>query len=124
MTKDIWHTEDEKPVSGLGMIVYYSKEYDEELLVGYYNTEYEEFRPLDEYYCEEKTVKKWCYVDDLLACEQELNRTRKALDYATEMLERIAVSPETMLEPEKIVPQLAGQALEQIESITKAKEQQ
>lgn len=45
---------------------------------------------------------------------QELITTRKALDYATEMLTRIAVSPETMLEPEKIVPQLAGLALEQI----------
>ena len=53
-----------------------------------------------------------------------LDRTRKALDYATTMLTRISVSPETMLEPEKIVPQLAGQAIEQIESITKAKEQQ
>ena len=50
---------------------------------------------------------------------QKLITTRKALDYTTTMLERIAVSPETMLEPEKIVPQLAGQALEQIESITK-----
>ena len=50
---------------------------------------------------------------------QELITTRKALDYATETLTRISISPETMLEPEKIVPQLAGQALEQIESITK-----
>lgn len=40
-----------------------------------------------------------------------------ALDYATEMLTRIAVSPETMLEPEKIVPQLAAQAIEKINEI-------
>lgn len=55
---DIWHTADEKPNDGVGMVVYYSKEYDEELLVGYYNTEYEDFRPLDEYYCEEKNGQK------------------------------------------------------------------
>lgn len=52
---------------------------------------------------------------------QELITTRKALDYAITMLERIAVSPETMLEPEKIIPQLAGQALERIKEITKGK---
>lgn len=45
-----------------------------------------------------------------------LINTKKKLDYATTMLERIAVSPETMLEPEKIIPQLAAQALEQIEN--------
>ena len=49
-------------------------------------------------------------------------RTRNALDYATEMLTRIAVSPETMLEPEKIVPQLAGQAIEQINEIKGGKD--
>lgn len=54
--------------------------------------------------------------------KKELDRTRKALDYATTMLERIAVSPETMLEPEKIVPQLAGQALEQINKIKGGKD--
>lgn len=101
--KSIWHTEDEKPNDGFGMVVYYSKEYDEELLVGYYNTEYEDFRPLDEYYCEEKTVKKWCYLNDLLALETEnkdlsdkigkleteLERTRKALDVAVDALKGI-----------------------------------
>lgn len=45
---------------------------------------------------------------------QALIDTKKKLDYAITMLERIAVSPETMLEPEKIIPQLAAQAIEQI----------
>ena len=66
----------------------------------------------------ENIYTKTCRMDKEFA-EEVLDRTRKALDYATEILTRIAVSPETMLEPEKIVPQLAGQALEQIESITK-----
>ena len=46
--------------------------------------------------------------------EKELADTKEKLDYAITMLERIAVSPETMLEPEKIIPQLAAQAIEQI----------
>lgn len=29
-----------------------------------------------------ENVKKWCYLDDLLALETELERTRKALDVA------------------------------------------
>lgn len=28
----------------------------------------------------------WCYLDDLLACEQELDRTRKALDVAVDAI--------------------------------------
>lgn len=101
--KSIWHTADEKPNDEIGMVVYYSKEYDGELLVGYYNTEYEDFRPLDEYYCEEKTVKKWCYLNDLLALETEnkdlsdkigkleieLDRTRKALEIAVDALKEL-----------------------------------
>lgn len=43
-----------------------------------------------------------------------LERTRKALDIAVDVLTRIAVSPETMMEPEKVVPQLADLALKQI----------
>lgn len=43
-----------------------------------------------------------------------LVRTRKALDVAVDVLTRITVSPETMMEPEKVVPQLADLALEQI----------
>lgn len=31
-----------------------------------------------------ENVKKWCYLDDLLACEQELIRTHKALDKGME----------------------------------------
>lgn len=45
---------------------------------------------------------------------QTLIDTKKKLDYAITMLERIAVSPETILEPEKIIPQLAAQAIDQI----------
>ena len=36
---------------------------------------------------------KWAYLDDLIACEQELIRTRKALDVAKDGLQRIADAP-------------------------------
>nr|DAI32330.1 MAG TPA: restriction alleviation protein [Caudoviricetes sp.] len=48
---------------------------------------------------------------------QELIRTRKALGIAVDVLTRITVSPETMMEPEKVVPQLADLALEQITAL-------
>ena len=48
---------------------------------------------------------------------QELIRTRNALDIAVDVLTRITVSPETMMEPEKVVPQLADLALKQITAL-------
>lgn len=48
---------------------------------------------------------------------QELIRTRKALEIAVDMLTRITVSPETMMEPEKVVPYLADLALKQITAL-------
>ena len=57
----------------------------------------------------------------MLKTTEKLERTRKALDVAVDMLTRIAVSPETMMEPEKVVPQLADLALEQITAILENK---
>lgn len=69
----------------------------------------------DEYFCENydcpQTSLTWVGTSSLW---KALSDTKKKLDYAIAMLERIAVSPETMLEPEKIIPQLAAQAIEQI----------
>lgn len=36
-----------------------------------------------------KDIIAWCYLDDLLACEKELIRTRKALEVAWDGLEKI-----------------------------------
>ena len=49
--------------------------------------------------------------------QHELIRTKKQLEIAVDMLTRIVVSPETMMEPEKVVPQLADLALEQITAL-------
>lgn len=35
------------------------------------------------------SIIKWAYFDDLLACDQELDRTRKALDVAVDALKEI-----------------------------------
>lgn len=43
--------------------------------------------------------------------------TYKALRIAVDMLTRISVSPETMMEPEKVVPHLADLALKQITAL-------
>lgn len=46
--------------------------------------------------------------------EIENYKLKKQLEIAVDALNRISVSPETMMEPEKIVPQLASLALDQI----------
>ena len=58
-----------------------------------------------------------CYFQGDGILWQELIRTRNALDIAVDVLTRITVSPETMMEPEKVVPQLADLALKQITAL-------
>lgn len=48
--------------------------------------------------------------------------TYKALRIAIDVLKRISVSPETMMEPEKVVPYLADLALEQITALEQKEE--
>lgn len=43
-----------------------------------------------------ENVKKWCYLDDLLALESELDRTRKALNVAVDELTKIKVAAESV----------------------------
>lgn len=72
---------------------------------------------------------EWAYLDDLLACEQELDRTRKALDAAVDALKEISLKYQNELD-KPVAPakwfsaatdmcDFADNALEQIESITK-----
>ena len=71
---------------------------------------------LNSYACTDLTCKGY-FMTATKDIWQELIRTRKALDVAVDALTRIAVSPETMMEPEKVVPQLADLALEQITAL-------
>lgn len=72
---DIWHTTKEKPMLHRDVILCgngWSMPID--IIPETVNT-----------ICWEN-VEKWCYLDDLLACEQELDRTRKALGQAKKAL--------------------------------------
>lgn len=96
MSKDIWHTSNEKPEQ----LRYYLEEYDKfSDGIGYLvNKRYGVGDTIDDL-----TTKRWCYVDDLLALETEnkdlsdkigkleteLHRTRKALDYCINELDTI-----------------------------------
>lgn len=57
----------------------------------------------------------WCYLDDLLACEQELERTRKALDVIKKEIEHYTLEQELQGICTKSL--IAEQALEQITSL-------
>ena len=75
MSKDIWHTTKEKPMMNRDIILCgdgWSMSID--IIPETVNT-----------ICWEN-VEKWCYLDDLLAIETELDRTRKALDVAVDAL--------------------------------------
>ena len=83
MSKDIWHKagfheaiDDKLKVSKDGKWVYWT-------MYGW-NIAGEDVHDIG---CE------WAYLDDLLACEQELDRTRKALDLAVDALQKIADAP-------------------------------
>ena len=73
MSKDIWHTSKEKPEQ----LRYYLEEYDKfSDGIGYLvNKRYGVVDTIDDL-----TTKRWCYLDDLLALETDLDRTRKALE--------------------------------------------
>lgn len=82
MSKDIWHTSKEKPEQ----FRYYLEEYDRfSNGIGYLiNKRYGGGNTIDDL-----TTKRWCYVDELLALETELDRTRKALDVAVDKLKGV-----------------------------------
>lgn len=59
---------------------------------------------------------QWAYVDDLLACEQELDRTRKALDVAIDAMKK---SNEIVYSAYGSPLKTLKDTLEQINKITK-----
>lgn len=93
MSKDIWHTSNEKPDQSRYYIEEYDRFSDE---IGYLiNKRYGVVNTIDDL-----TTKRWCYLDDLMALETEnkdlsdkigkleteLDRTRKALEIAVDAL--------------------------------------
>lgn len=75
MVKDIWHTADEMPPEDSYVVV---KLHSGKCEVGF------------EFEYDFDNIKEWAFFDDLLACEQELIRTRKASVVALDWLEQVA----------------------------------
>lgn len=90
MSKDIWHNADIKPEPFKTFVFKTDKGNTcSDMLStnsGWNPILLPEFYSMDDFDKAER-ITKWCYLDDLLACEQELDRTRKALDEAIDELE-------------------------------------
>ena len=82
MSKDIWHTPPEQPdpFKSWNVLVVYEANDRKEIM---YSTQF--IHATDGMY-----VNRWCYLDDLLTLETELERTRKALDVAVVALKFVA----------------------------------
>ena len=78
MSKDIWHTAKEKPMLHRDII----------LCGNGWSMAIDIIPETVNNICWEN-VEKWCYLEDLLALETKLERTRKALDVALDKLKRI-----------------------------------
>ena len=114
MTKDIWHTTKEKPMlqrdvilcgDGWSMAIDIIPETVNNICWG--------------------NVEKWCYIDDLLALETELERTRKALDVAVDKLKGIKAyyddsyaDPHAFVNWHIVAQRLANDADDAIKAIT------
>ena len=64
-------------------------------------------------------IIKWAYLDDLLACEQELDRTRKALDVAVDALREIHLPKQWC--PVFTEQEIAKKTLDEINEIIREK---
>ena len=89
---DIWHNADITPYPLKSFVI---KTKNGNIYTGII-TKPEEWNPLilPEFYSigdidNADTILKYAYIDDLLACEQELDRTRKALDVAIAFIKEL-----------------------------------
>jgi hypothetical protein len=93
MSKDIWHKADEYNYSSIA--------FPEDAIV--VDTGGGEYRAYSSFYdmphhcddpdccfAETSCWKRWAKLDDLIALENELDRTRKALDYAIDVIQTVA----------------------------------
>jgi hypothetical protein len=77
MSKDIWHFPSEAPA--YCFLCVFEDSFDDEVHCGHYNPVKKQFCSTEGRY-EINQVKKYCDLLHLLDCEQELIRTRKALE--------------------------------------------
>lgn len=86
MSKDIWHFPSEAPE--YCFLCVFENSFDGEIHCGHYNPVKKQFCSTEGRY-EINQVKKYCDLLHLLDCEQELIRTRKALDVVVDALKEI-----------------------------------
>lgn len=122
MSKDIWHTADIKPKS-LKTFVYETDKghIGTSMLAidsGWNPVLLPEFYSMGDFDKAERIIK-WCYLDNLLALETELERTRKALNVAVDALKVYANQENWDFEHFYLqrTYEIAGDALEQITAL-------
>ena len=88
MSKDIWHLPSEAPAYCFQCVFYdtASNEYH----FGQYSPVFKHFRSGNAGW-EHEEVQKFAFAKDIIACLDELDRTRKALDVAVDALDRMAI---------------------------------
>lgn len=103
---DIWHTPPEQPdpFKSWNILVVYEANDRKEMM---YSTQF--LHATDGMY-----VNRWCYLDDLLALETELDRTRKALKMALKELKQLKYGGKA---DRTYLKNKAGKALEQITAL-------
>ena len=108
ITSSIWHTKKEKPMEDKTVFAQHKS-----VLRGvdWFIWEPQEFTDAIR-----ADVIAWCYLDDLLALETELERTRKALGLALDWLREVA-TPEKC--DDDLCREFTKRKLAEIENITK-----
>ena len=76
MSKNIWHTKDEIPRQE-SRVIWKSGNV---VCGGRFDTYYKCFCGPASQFVDLRTVSRWAYIDDLFALDNELDRTRKALE--------------------------------------------
>jgi hypothetical protein len=85
MSKSIWHTAAETPKAERYFIEHYKVVVGDKVYwkYGLFKVVSDDDYPFDQ------DTARWCYLDDLLALETELERTRKQLEIAVDALKEI-----------------------------------
>ena len=83
MSKDIWHTADEKPMLHRSII----------LCGDGWSMPFNVYPDNINHICW-KNIEKWCYLEDLVALETELDRTHKVLSDTIKLSEEMLVDIE------------------------------
>lgn len=112
MIKDIWHFPSEAPA--YCFLCVFENSFDGEVHCGHYNPVKKQFCSTEGRY-EINQVKKYCDLLHLLDCEQELIRTRKALDVAVDALREIHLPKQWC--PVFAEQEIAKEALDQITAL-------